>query len=81
MNSKSVSELPFISKMLDKAVANQLFDYLDQGSSTFFRPRTTKLMERWSRDPLIYTLPFKSLESIRNFLIFHKKSTFFFNED
>ena len=29
---------------------------LEQGSSTFFRPRTPKLMERWSRDPLLYIL-------------------------
>ena len=32
------------------------FDTVNQGSSTFFRPRTPKLMERWSRDPLLYIL-------------------------
>ena len=29
---------------------------INQGSSMFFRPRTPKLMERWSRDPLLYIL-------------------------
>ena len=35
---------------------NQLINSVEQGSSTFFRPRTPKLIEKWNRGPLLYIL-------------------------
>ena len=58
-----------------------LFYSIWQGSSTFFRPRTPKLMERWSRDPPTiysgygkYSDPFKffTFVSLQPFAIIKK---------
>ena len=47
------SATSFLQSFISAVVKVWYVDDLGQGSSTYSRPRTPKLMERWSRDPLL----------------------------